>query len=114
LIRCPSATASKGIYFTVTDGAGTALSDASVVSSDVTSAATQYGSSTPKALLATSTGVNANLVVNVKRGVNSTAGFYKLIVLGYAGSETTDLSAVTGFAVDNQSAYTVTSNGTIQ
>lgn len=110
----PSATASKGIYFTVTDGAGTALSDASVVSSDVTSSATQYGSSTPKALLATSTGVNASLVVNVKRGVNSTAGFYKLIVLGYAGSETTDLSAVTGFAVDNQSAYTVTSNGTIQ
>lgn len=112
----PSVSASKGIYFTVTDGAGTPLADSSVVSSDVTSGATTYGSSTPVALLATSTGVNANLVVNVRRGVISTAGFYKLIILGYAGSETTDLTAgsLTAFPVDNQSAYTVTSAGTIQ
>jgi len=112
----PAVSASKGIYFTVTDGAGTALSDASVVSSDITSGAQTYGSSTPVSLLATNSGVAANLVVNVKRGASSTAGFYKLVVLGYAGSESqnTAASELTAFAVDNQSAYTVTSNGTIQ
>lgn len=113
----PSVTASKGIYFTVLDGAGTPLSDSSVVSSTVDSSATNYGSSTPQALLATSSGVNATLKVSAYgKGVNATNGFYKLVILGYAGSETTNLaaSALTEFAVDNQSAYTLTSSSNIQ
>lgn len=113
----PSVSASKGIYFTVTDGAGTPLSDQSTLSSVIDSSATEYGTSTPKSMLASSSGVAATLRVSVSgKSASSTAGFYKVIILGYAGSESTNTaaSALTAFPVENQSTYTVTSSGVVR
>ena len=105
-----SATASKGIYFTVLNSAGSVVSV--TPASTVDSTATVYSTSgNVEQLLATSSGTNATLKVTVNG--NGTATYYKLVILGFAGSETLN-GSLTPYAVDNQSLYTITSNGTVQ
>ena len=103
-----SATASKGIYFAIKNlTSGAFLSSAAA---NIDSSATVYGTN-PEQLLASNTGTNATLKVTING--DGTAAYYKLYVLGFAGSESLNGSLST-YAVDNASAFTVTSNGAVQ
>jgi hypothetical protein len=44
---------------------------------------------------------------------NGTSQYYKLIVLGFAGAETAG-GTLSTYAVDNQSAFSVTSQSTVK
>lgn len=103
-----SATASKGIYFAVQNlTSGSFLSSAAA---NVDSSATVYGTN-PEQLLASNTGTNATLKVTVNG--DGTAAYYKLYVLGFAGAESLN-GTLSTYAVDNASAFTITSAGAIQ
>lgn len=103
-----SATASKGIYFAIKNLTTNAF--LSSAAANVDSSATVYGTN-PEQLLATNTGTNATLKVTISG--DGTPAYYKLYVLGFAGSESLNGSLAT-YAVDNASAFTVTSAGAVQ
>ncbi|MEI8224062.1 MAG: peptidoglycan-binding domain-containing protein [bacterium] len=103
-----SATASKGIYFAIQNLTSNAF--LSSAAANVDSSATVYGTN-PEQLLASNTGTNATLKVTING--NGTAAYYKLYVLGFAGAESLN-GTLSTYAVDNASAFTVTSNGAVQ